>query len=122
MRTLHDEGFDGEDDIAILVDISLARLLGRIRTRANLMKEELVDMSIAVRLEGGLCEQELGIILSLEEVAGIALILIDDVHLAITLRAIAFARTSRIVGRTVEGVKVAPPLFRNLSRRDIGNR
>lgn len=54
------------------------------------MKEELVDMSIAVRLEGGLCEQELGIILSIEEVAGIALILIDDAHLAITLRAVAF--------------------------------
>ena len=47
-------------------------------------------MSIAVRLEGGLCEQELRIILSIEEVAGIALILIDDAHLTITLRAVAF--------------------------------
>ena len=54
------------------------------------MKEELVDISIAITLEGGLCEQELGIILSIEEVAGIALILIDDAHLAITLRAVAF--------------------------------
>lgn len=89
-RTRGDKGLHRKGQASLLVDISLTRLLGRIRTRANLMKEELVDISIAVRLEGGLCEQELRIILSIEEVAGIALILIDDTHLTITLRAVAF--------------------------------
>ena len=81
----HDEGFHREDDIAIVLEVSLTDLLVVVRLSTSLQQELFTMVLIVLAIEGRSYQQELRIIFVVAEVAVKPIYLVLDSHHPINL-------------------------------------